>query len=523
MSTEPKNLYRKLEKKWAPVLDQDNSTFKKIKSDKIRKDVAVLLENTVAEYRKTPLMERINLSADLNLGELYEDAKESGILTESEEQALNEDMSSGGGGLASASNTTAAGGILGYDPVMISMLRRALPNLMAYDICGVQPMTMPNGLVFAMRAKYGATAASGYTYEAMFQESDPRWSGAGGLSGFGVSGVPQGGLTMLASVTPYAQSVTGGATANAFADARSIGTSAAQKLGLANFRAMLTATAESLSLAGPNYMNRMAFTIDKMTVTAKSRALAAEYTSELAQDLRAVHGLDAEAELANLLTTEILAEQNREIIRTIYYIARTGSQQADLNGNSAGGGVYDLDYDSDGRWSAERFRGLYFQIERECNWIAKETRRGKGNFIICSSDVASALAMGGFLLISPALNTQLDVDDTGSTFCGVLNGRIRVYVDPYSTPDANFFVAGYRGPTQYDAGLFYCPYVPLQMARAQDPNTFQPKIAFKTRYGLVQNPYVLNSTGVPDAETMTFGLNQYYRLTRVDNLHGQSS
>jgi hypothetical protein len=248
------------------------------------------------------------------------------------------------------------------------------------------------------------------------------------------------------------------------------------------------------------------------------------YTVELAQDLKAVHGLDAEAELANLLSTEILAEINREIVKTIYYVSKTGSQQMDLNARNVGGagGIYNLDVDSDGRWSAERFRGLSFQIERECNAIAKETRRGKGNFIICDSDTAAALAMSGFMSLSPAIAPQLNVDDTQNTFAGILSGKIRVYIDPYSPAGANFFVAGYKGESPYDAGLFYCPYVPLQMVRAVDPNTFQPRIAFKTRYGVVANPYVLNNNNVPDADNLTAGLNQYYRLTAIRSLHGNS-
>jgi hypothetical protein len=235
----------------------------------------------------------------------------------------------------------------------------------------------------------------------------------------------------------------------------------------------------------------------------------------LAQDLKAVHGLDAEAELANLLSTEILAEINREIVRTIYYVSRNGSQQGDLTTK----GQYDLNQDSDGRWSAERFRGLTFQIERECNAIAKETRRGKGNFVICDSDTAAALAMSGFMSLSPGISPQLNVDDTQSTFAGLLNGKVRVYIDPYTPLGANFFCVGYKGESPYDAGLFYCPYVPLQMVRAVDPNTFQPKIGFKTRYGVVANPYVLNGT-IPDGEALTQGINQYYRLTQVLNLHG---
>jgi hypothetical protein len=262
----------------------------------------------------------------------------------------------------------------------------------------------------------------------------------------------------------------------------------------------------------------MAFSIDRVAVQAKTRALASNYTVELAQDLKAVHGLDAEAELANLLSTEILAEINREVVRSIYYVAKTGSQQQDLSAP----GTYNLDVDSDGRWSAERFRGLSFQIERECNTIAKETRRGKGNFIICDSDTAAALAMSGFMSLSPAIAPQINADDTQNTFAGILSGKIRVYIDPYSPVGLNFFVAGYKGESPYDAGLFYCPYVPLQMVRAVDPNTFQPRIAFKTRYGVVANPYVLDSSNVPDGEKLTLGLNQYYRITQIRNLHGNT-
>jgi hypothetical protein len=264
----------------------------------------------------------------------------------------------------------------------------------------------------------------------------------------------------------------------------------------------------------------MAFSIDRVAVQARTRALSSNYTIELAQDLKAVHGLDAEAELANLLSTEILAEINRELVRTVYYVSRNGSQQRDLDAP----GTYDLNTDSDGRWSAERFRGLTFQIERECNAIAKETRRGKGNFIICDSDTAAALAMSGFMSLSPGIAPQINADDTQSTFAGVLNGKIRVYIDPYSPAGVNFFCVGYKGESPYDAGLFYCPYVPLQMVRAVDPNTFQPRIGFKTRYGVVANPYVLNVTAangpVPDGENLTQGLNQYYRLTQIKNLHG---
>jgi hypothetical protein len=290
---------------------------------------------------------------------------------------------------------------------------------------------------------------------------------------------------------------------------------------LANLRGILTANGEGIgnrSTGAYQNWNQMAFSIDRVAVQARTRALSSNYTVELAQDLKAVHGLDAEAELANLLSTEILAEINREIVKTIYFVAKAGSVQPDI----ATPGTYDLEIDSDGRWSAERFRGLSFQIERECNQIAKETRRGKGNFIICDSDTAAALAMSGFMSLSPAIMPQLNVDDTQSTFAGILSGKIRVYIDPYSPAGYNFFCAGYKGESPYDAGIFYCPYVPLQMVRAVDPNTFQPRIAFKTRYGVVANPFVLNGQNTPDGDSLTAGLNQYYRLTNILHLHGNS-
>jgi hypothetical protein len=459
--------YDILTEKWNPVLNHD--ALPSIKDDYRKKVTAVLLENEEQAIRS---------------------------------QRLNEDMTSNNLGMPSTYTNT--GTVSGYDPVLISLVRRAMPNLMAYDICGVQPMTAPTGLIFAMRANYGGDklyASSTYA-EAMFQEPNPSWGGSGwtldaqyratrGLCGF------CGGSDPLSIRNASA------ATNNAY-------------------RGILTNYGEGIGNATGAYgtWNQMAFTIDRVAVQARTRALSSNYTVELAQDLKAVHGLDAEAELANLLSTEILAEINREIVRTIYYVARTGSRQADLTG-AATGGVYDLDSDSDGRWSAERFRGLSFQIERECNAIAKETRRGKGNFIICDSDTAAALAMSGFMSLSPGIAPQLNVDDTQSTFAGVLSGKIKVYIDPYSPAGYNFFVAGYKGESAYDAGLFYCPYVPLQMVRAVDPNTFQPRIAFKTRYGVVANPYVLNGA-TPDGDTLTAGLNQYYRFTAVTNLHGNT-
>jgi hypothetical protein len=338
----------------------------------------------------------------------------------------------------------------------------------------------------------------------MFQEPAAQFGGSGWTLPNGYNGLSAGwnfsGNTSQAFIDAYRQ-------ANSLNSLRGILTNQGERIGDAGN-----------AYAGASYgtWNQMAFSIDRVAVQAKTRALASNYTVELAQDLKAVHGLDAEAELANLLSTEILAEINREVVRSIYYVAKPGSQQPDL----ANKGIYDLDVDSDGRWSAERFRGLSFQIERECNTIAKETRRGKGNFIICDSDTAAALAMSGFMSLSPAIAPQINADDTQNTFAGILSGKIRVYIDPYSPVGMNFFVTGYKGESPYDAGLFYCPYVPLQMVRAVDPNTFQPRIAFKTRYGVVANPFVLDSNNVPDGEKLSLGLNQYYRITQVANLHG---
>ena len=435
--------------------------------------------------------------------------KVTAVLLENQEQAirtqrLTEDNTLGG--VISNVATPSSSSIAGYDPILISLVRRAMPNLIAYDICGVQPMTAPTGLIFAMRPKYDAVnAPTPLRREALFQEPFVPFGGSGGTAGYG------GYMNGLSYSDSYGLSLfqgTTGATKHSFYGD--------------NFKGMLVGEAEGLGSA--KQFNEMAFTIDKVAVQAKTRALKADYTTELAQDLKAVHGLDAETELANILSTEILAEINREVVRNIYHVSKVGAAQTDLSSSSFGGGVYDLLTDSDGRWSAERFRGLMFQIEREANQIAKETRRGKGNFIICSSDVASALAMGGWLNISPALNNQLEVDDTGNTFAGVLNGKMRVYIDPYVQSGVDFVCVGYRGASPYDAGLFYCPYVPLQMVRAVDPDTFQPKIGFKTRYGMVANPFVINTTtGLPDGETMSPSANQYYRIFRVTNLHGNTN
>ncbi len=451
----------------------------------------------------------LNHEALPTIGDDYR-KKVTAVLLENQEQAiraqhLTEDMSSNNLGMPTS--YTNSGGVAGYDPVLISLVRRAMPNLMAYDICGVQPMTAPTGLIFAMRANYGGAAYTdnGSYAEAMFQEAQPNYGGSGYTLSSDYRGFTAG-FGLCGSCGPTA--------GNPIFLRDSV--TAAQ---FSAFRGMLTSNGEGLGSGTGQYanFNQMAFSIDRVAVQARTRALSSNYTIELAQDLKAVHGLDAEAELANLLSTEILAEINREIVRTIYFVSRNGSQQSDLLAK----GTYDLNVDSDGRWSAERFRGLTFQIERECNAIAKETRRGKGNFVICDSDTAAALAMSGFMSLSPGIAPQLNVDDTQSTFAGLLNGKIRVYIDPYTPLGVNFFCAGYKGESPYDAGLFYCPYVPLQMVRAVDPDTFQPRIAFKTRYGVVANPYVLNGT-TPDGEALTKGLNQYYRLTQIRNLHGNT-
>ena len=387
------------------------------------------------------------------------------VVLENQEKALREEKEA----LFEATHVNQTGAnVDNYDPILISLVRRALPNLMAYDVCGVQPMSGPTGLIFAMKSHYTNQTGT----EALFNEADTDFSGAGTHAG----------------ANPVDGSYTTGT---------GVSTSTAEGFG------------DSTTL------NEMAFSIEKTTVTAKSRALKAEYTVELAQDLKAVHGLDAESELSNILSQEILAEINREVIRTIYKVAKTGAA------STATAGTFDLDVDSNGRWSVERFKGLLFNIERDANVIAQDTRRGKGNFIICSSDVASALAMAGVLDYAPALSTNLNVDDTGNTFAGVLNGRYKVFIDPYSANTgaaSQFYVVGYKGSSAYDAGLFYCPYVPLQMVRAIDPSTFQPMIGFKTRYGMIANPFVMQSDGTTDADTFTADRNQYYRSVKVTNL-----
>jgi hypothetical protein len=405
---------------------------------------------------------------------------------ENQERAFMEEAAQGSM-LQEAAPSNNTGSAANWNPVLIALVRRAMPNLMAYDVCGVQPMSGPTGLIFAMKSRYGAGNTS--STEALFNEANTGWSGDSSFS------QPADGSGLGAAVDG-----TGGAADSALDSERATGLAGT---------GMPTADAEALGSTGGSAFNEMGFTIEKATVTAKSRALKAEYSLELAQDLKAIHGLDAETELANILSTEILAEINREVIRTINSQAKTGAQTA----NVATKGIFDLSTDADGRWSVEKFKGLIVQLEREANQIAKDTRRGKGNFIICSSDVASALAASGMLDYAPALSTSLSVDDTGNTFAGVLNGRTRVYIDPYATAD--YINVGYKGTNPYDAGVFYCPYVPLTMVRAVGEETFQPKIGFKTRYGMVSNPFVGDTPadGLAAAKT-----NQYYRIFRVDNI-----
>jgi hypothetical protein len=434
-------LTEQLEQKWAPVLDHEGAG--KIGNAYKRAVTAIILENQEKAM-----------------------AEEGRMLNES-----------------APTNATSATYVQNYDPILISLVRRSLPKLIAYDVCGVQPMTGPTGLIFAMRSKYAAQNGT----EAFFNEANTRFTSAN-KAGDTVGGSLQTGSNPVSNVLDTA----------AFTTANG----------------MTTASAEALGDAAGNLFAEMAFTIEKVTVTARSRALKAEYTMELAQDLKAVHGLDAETELANILSTEILAEINREVIRTIYEQAVIGAAYG-----TTSAGTFDLDTDSNGRWSVEKFKGLVFQIERECNAIAKATRRGKGNTLILSSDVASALAMAGVLDYTPALNVNLEVDDTGNTFAGVMHGRIKVYIDPYFGGSSNgdeLCLVGYKGTSPYDAGLFYCPYVPLQMVRAIGQDTFQPKIGFKTRYGMVANPFAQGTSAGLGA--LTPRTNNYYRIFRVRNL-----
>ena len=425
-----------LVKKWAPILEHESAP--KIR-DNYRKEVtAVLLENQEREMAKQ--REALFEAAPANAVGSYGDT----------------------------------GGFAKFDPVMISLVRRAMPQMIAYDVCGVQPMTQPTGLIFAMKSRYSTQGGD----EALFNEADSDFAGTGTHSG-----------------------------AYDFGGSETTGT------GLA------TADGERLGQGGvgDGSFGAMAFSIEKTSVTAKTRALKAEYSIELAQDMKSVHGLDAEGELSNILSTEILAEINREVIRTIYKTAKPGAQVGVTTA-----GTFDLDTDSNGRWSVEKFKGLMFQIEREANAIGQQTRRGRGNVIITSADVASALAMAGVLDYSSGLTgkNDLTIDDTSTTFAGILNGKYKVYVDPYTSnvSATQFFVVGYKGQSAFDAGLFYCPYVPLQMVRAVDPNSFQPKIGFKTRYGLVANPFVNLDDGTSGQDNLTADVNYYYRRVKVTNL-----
>ena len=457
-----------LQEKWAPILDHEGG----ITDSHRRMVTAVLLENQERVLRE----EREFLS---------------------EAVPTNSTGSSGAtaGFSADASSPTA-----GFDPVLISLIRRAMPNLVAYDLAGVQPMNGPTGLIFAMRARYDGMSGT----EALFDEADTNFSNSAS------SGAGYVGAGSSAADGYGAAHGSPGTNPEALGNAGASGTAYGVGTG------MDTEDAEDLG-AGVTF-KQMGFSIEKVAVTAKSRALKAEYSLELAQDLKAIHGLNAEAELANILSTEILAEINREVIRTIYKVARPGAQA-----NVANPGAFDLDVDSNGRWSVEKFKGLLFQIEREANAIAQETRRGKGNMILCSADVASALTMAGVLDYTPALNANLNVDDTGNTFAGILQGKYRVYIDPYSANTgasgngAQYYVAGYKGSSPYDAGLFYCPYVPLQMVRAVGENTFQPKIGFKTRYGIVANPFAQGTTDT-NAGALKTNANRYYQRVTVKNL-----
>ena len=426
------------------------------------------------------------------------------VILENQEKALKEDAAF----LSEAAPSNATGAsIQNWNPILISLVRRAMPNLIAYDICGVQPMSGPTGLIFAMRSRYSTQAGT----EALFDEADTDFSGRNAAG---------------SSVDGFSSTAHSGENPAVLNDSPIPGAGPNYTVGTG----MTTAAAEALGDASGNAFAEMAFSIEKSTVTAKSRALKAEYTMELAQDLKAIHGLDAETELSNILSAEILAEINREVVRTIYRTAEVGAADNDNSNaaiNTTTAGIFDLDTDSNGRWSVERFKGLMFQLERDANTIAQRTRRGKGNIIICSSDVASALQMAGVLDYTPALNNNLNIDDTGNTFAGVLNGKYRVYIDPYSanlssnaSPTKQFYVVGYKGTSPYDAGMFYCPYVPLQMVRAVGQDSFQPKIGFKTRYGLVANPFAgagsgdsITADGVGNANS-----NRYYRRVQVTNI-----
>jgi hypothetical protein len=447
-------LAEEIQKKWAPVLE--HSELNPIKDAHRRAVTAQLLENTQRELSVAGAHNQFMLSEAIPTNSIQAVGGSSNIDT--------------------------------FDPVLISLVRRSMPNLIAYDICGVQPMTGPTGLIFAMRSRYSNNSAD----ETFYNEVNTAFSAYAGGNSAADANVA---FTAQKGTIPGATNTTVMTATNTYNTGSGMDTSTAETLG----------TNTTFGFA------EMGFSIEKVTVTAKSRALKAEYSMELAQDLKAIHGLDAESELSNILSAEILAEINREVVRTINITAVTGASD-----NTTTAGVFDLDTDSNGRWSVEKFKGLMFQLEREANQIAKQTRRGKGNILICSSDVASALQMAGVLDYTPALNSNnLNVDDTGATFAGVLNGRLRVYIDPYAI-GGNYATMGYKGANAFDAGLFYCPYVPLQMVRAVDPLSFQPKIGFKTRYGMVANPFAQGDTAGVGA--LTFNTNKYYRRVIINNL-----
>jgi hypothetical protein len=440
-----------IQNKWAPIIDHKDLTPIK---DRYRKTVTtILLENLQQSL--------LNEAAPANAVGSYTDT----------------------------------GGVAKWDPILISMARRALPNLIAYDVCGVQPMGLPTGQIFALRARYSTQNGT----EALFKEANTMFSNA--------SSATQNDNPTLQdydndpAVTPADPF---------FSDLDSTAGTAGSNIG----HGLATADGEALGTTGGTAIPQMAFSIEKATVTAKTRALKAMYTAELMEDMKTVHGLNAEDELANILGNEILAEINREVVRTIYNVAKLGCQK-----DTTTAGVFDLNTDSNGRWSVEKFKGLLFAIERDANMIAKETRRGKGNIVITTSDVASALSMAGILDYAPALQTNLNVDDTGNTFAGTIGGKMKVFIDPYFTATTNeFYCVGYKGTSPYDSGLFFAPYIPMQMFRAVDPLSFQPAISFRTRYGLVSNPFVLTASNTPDGENMTRRLNQYYRISKVTNL-----
>ena len=465
-----------LQEKWSPLLNHEG--LEDIKDPHRKAVTAVLLEN-----QERFLREERDFLYEGSTGQLNEITN-----------AANAAGASGG----FSGGATAAGPVAGFDPVLISLIRRSMPNLLAYDICGVQPMNGPTGLIFAMRSRQ--TSQSGT--ETFFDEVDSTFSTqdkgqdlTAGFTdrnaGFGSTGPQQGTNPSVLGSGDVAQAL------------YSVG------------QGMATGDSEALDGTGSNAFREMAFSIEKVTVTAKSRALKAEYSLELAQDLKAIHGLNAEAELANILSTEILAEINREVVRTIYKVAESGAQA-----NTTTAGTFDLDTDSNGRWSVEKFKGLLFQIERDANAIAQRTRRGKGNIIVTSADVASALTMAGVLDYTPALNANLNVDDTGNTFAGTLAGKYKVYIDPFAANNSadQYYVVGYKGTNPYDAGLFYCPYVPLQMVRAVGQDTFQPKIGFKTRYGIVANPFAEGNVSNQGLGRLLSNSNRYYRRVKVSNL-----